>query len=383
MPIKFRCIHCGQYLGISRSKAGTVVDCPTCGRSMGVPLKDGQAERVGRPSLNHEDSQLAEALREVAAIAHSSERAIPQLPPHFDRDSDVRETREVHMPPPKVIPAEPLPPAERLDPPSQPMSHTSIPSGGGEADFAADTAEETLFSQVPLEHLASLARMEQAEAGDSPSSAGYGQFQWTNVVPWKLWLAFVAVGFVALITGFMLGRWDRQIRPANPSAEPNAESGSSAAAVPNAAQPMDVYSQLGQVAAKGKVEFSQGQGSAIQPDAGAWIYAFPVENEAGIKIPPEWFTSEPSKIVSVLQALGGNAAQADGHGEFQLLLLQPGKYLIVVCSQNKTSHSGSIQPPEPLKQYFKDPAPFLADRAFQQKLLDFPAEAGDLALETF
>jgi hypothetical protein len=40
MPIRFRCPHCQQLLGIARRKAGTSVNCPTCHQSVLVPLHD-------------------------------------------------------------------------------------------------------------------------------------------------------------------------------------------------------------------------------------------------------------------------------------------------------------------------------------------------------
>ena len=43
MPIRFRCEHCGQLLGIARRKAGTHVNCPSCFRDVLVPAED-QAE---------------------------------------------------------------------------------------------------------------------------------------------------------------------------------------------------------------------------------------------------------------------------------------------------------------------------------------------------
>ena len=348
---------------------------------MGVPLKDGEAQRVGRPSLNHDDAQLAEALREVAAIARSSERAIPQLPPVFDRTGDARETREVHMPPPKAISADPLPPAERIDPP-KPKSHPALPPVDAEADFQADTAEETLFSHVPLEHLASLARLEDPEEDEREPvrRTEDGQFQWTNAVPWKLWLAFIAVGFTALVTGFLLGRWDQEIKPASDSdATPQTDQQSSAPAPEGISE---MLGRLGRPAVKGKVEFSQGQGSAIQPDAGAWIFAFPAENPSSAKIPAEFFESESSNLKPALQAMGGNAVQADAQGNFELSLLNPGTYLILIRSQHKTS-STARTPSEVLNQYFENPEAFLKIRAFQEKELEFPAQAGELELETF
>jgi DNA-directed RNA polymerase subunit RPC12/RpoP len=40
MPIKFRCIACGQFLGIARRKAGTVVNCPRCRHPLTVPTEE-------------------------------------------------------------------------------------------------------------------------------------------------------------------------------------------------------------------------------------------------------------------------------------------------------------------------------------------------------
>jgi phage FluMu protein Com len=43
MPIRFRCRHCQQLMGISRRKAGMTVKCPTCHGSVVVPQPDDEA----------------------------------------------------------------------------------------------------------------------------------------------------------------------------------------------------------------------------------------------------------------------------------------------------------------------------------------------------
>ena len=40
MPIRFRCTSCNQLMGISRRKAGTTVNCPTCHAQVVVPPPD-------------------------------------------------------------------------------------------------------------------------------------------------------------------------------------------------------------------------------------------------------------------------------------------------------------------------------------------------------
>jgi phage FluMu protein Com len=46
MPIRFRCEHCQQLLGIARRKAGMHVSCPTCRRQVLVPAKDQEEAHV-------------------------------------------------------------------------------------------------------------------------------------------------------------------------------------------------------------------------------------------------------------------------------------------------------------------------------------------------
>ncbi len=43
MPIRFRCRHCNQLMGIARRKAGTMVSCPTCRAQVLVPMEDEEA----------------------------------------------------------------------------------------------------------------------------------------------------------------------------------------------------------------------------------------------------------------------------------------------------------------------------------------------------
>lgn len=72
MPIKFRCQHCRQFLGISRSKAGEVFDCPTCGWTLRVPDLDGTIRPLPDGGLDMGDSKLAQALDELASIDNPS-----------------------------------------------------------------------------------------------------------------------------------------------------------------------------------------------------------------------------------------------------------------------------------------------------------------------
>jgi phage FluMu protein Com len=53
MPVRFRCRHCHQLLGISRRKIGMAVSCPTCHIKVVVPATD--APDVDRPAAHKPD----------------------------------------------------------------------------------------------------------------------------------------------------------------------------------------------------------------------------------------------------------------------------------------------------------------------------------------
>lgn len=68
MPIKFRCRFCQQFLGISRSRAGAIVDCPQCGRSIRVPELDGRTRRLPVQPEPGRDESLISALSELSSL---------------------------------------------------------------------------------------------------------------------------------------------------------------------------------------------------------------------------------------------------------------------------------------------------------------------------
>jgi len=49
MPIRFRCEHCDQLLGIARRKAGTLVRCPNCQHDVQVPGESASPLPVAAP----------------------------------------------------------------------------------------------------------------------------------------------------------------------------------------------------------------------------------------------------------------------------------------------------------------------------------------------
>lgn len=80
MPIKFRCQHCKQLLGIAHSKAGSLVDCPTCGRTLRVPNLDGTVDPAPVLGLNLADAGLRRALDELGQIGQTEDETQDSRP---------------------------------------------------------------------------------------------------------------------------------------------------------------------------------------------------------------------------------------------------------------------------------------------------------------
>jgi ribosomal protein S27E len=95
MAIKFHCPHCRQLLGISTTKAGTLVDCPACGRSVLVPNDGGMASGTKQARRPGDHPGLLNALQELSALGSpeagdSAPLILPELPEH-DLTSALRE----------------------------------------------------------------------------------------------------------------------------------------------------------------------------------------------------------------------------------------------------------------------------------------------------
>lgn len=79
MPIRFRCGHCNQLMGIARRKAGMSVHCPTCHAQVVVPQPDAESPppEPGRPPAPlFERSDFEEILQNPVA-----DKPAPSVPP--------------------------------------------------------------------------------------------------------------------------------------------------------------------------------------------------------------------------------------------------------------------------------------------------------------
>jgi phage FluMu protein Com len=111
MPIRFRCQHCNQLMGIARRKAGMTVTCPTCRAQLVVPQAAAEA--------------AAEAEAKPGVPASPAPPTGPGPAPLFERSDfeDFLQNPVNESPPPRVdAPVPPSPPFAVEIPPAPPLS---------------------------------------------------------------------------------------------------------------------------------------------------------------------------------------------------------------------------------------------------------------------
>jgi hypothetical protein len=179
------------------------------------------------------------------------------------------------------------------------------------------------------------------------------------------------VGFVAILAGFALGRWDRNKEPA---AAPQDSRQIFRVNSSRPARDRSARGSLGELrrsVVHGRRDLSRGE-TALQfkSDAGAWVYAFPAEKTGQEKIPADWlYVTNPAEYgtdhalcVAALRVMGGNAVQAQSEGEFQLHLPQKGSYWLLICSaqiERDPDQAPAKEVIELLSEYVDDPDAFL------------------------
>jgi DNA-directed RNA polymerase subunit RPC12/RpoP len=132
VPIKFRCYQCNQLLGVARSKAGTVVNCPKCSAGLIVPDLTEPSE----PGPNPEPPQ---------ELSSGPERQEPQptgAPGLEDLLAEIR-VEDIRVEP--GVATEPVPAAARVEAPAPvPNAHeTPAPAA------SSDRVEEPSVIMLP------------------------------------------------------------------------------------------------------------------------------------------------------------------------------------------------------------------------------------------
>lgn len=365
MPIKFRCEYCRQLMGIAQSKAGTLVDCPTCGRTLRVPNRDGTVDPPPKPAVNLADDGLRRALDELAQLGRpESQDELPvgeQSPNSVPRAEDPPASpAQVPVPKPTAAPAvevvvnqqlnavalEPLPPMKVVDPPSQPRGAVWNLAAAGIVPPASVSPEEVLAA-IPSH---------KVSAPTVPASLPSSQIRSGMPLRWALAAMGVCL-VVGVAGGFGLGRY--LLPPAaNPSPTPNV--------APEAPAPEVVRSRL-----KGRLTYWNKQ-KQLEPDAGACVLILPATSAAPQKLSVAGFRpndDDESRQAAIKTAVtqGGRLALSDNDGNYQVEIPQDGEFTVIYLSHYQgrdEDDSGSADALKLLEVYFERPAQLIGQLAF-------------------
>ena len=315
MPIKFRCKHCDQLLGISRSRASAVVDCPQCGRSLRVPELDGRTRRLPDPQTAvKDDSRLLSALTELSVLDSDAQKSASEVPAH-EAGQGTSEAAD------RVVSLEPIAVSEPIEVEISQAAAAEVSYESGEPIAIAESLNE-------------LAALEQSSAGGQVSDdlllemreASRGQHRITPLL---------ASGVAMLLLGVCVGWWvghrpsgsaDIVDAPADELPLPEAD-------------PLNKARPAGDaMTVRGTVEYQDAAGRML-PDAGAMVLLLPVDRLGSIKLNARSLkrpAENPDLVATVaaLSALGGDVGLADDDGVYQLTSAQSADCILIVISQH-------------------------------------------------
>lgn len=386
MPIKFRCQHCRQFLGISRGKAGLVVDCPTCGRSIRVPDLDGIVKPLPQqPGLNPKDSELRNALDELANIGR------PIQDSHSPVQSDA-----LHQ----VDEAEGAPEPVRLAPPSPIELPPVVPSPPVEIAVQrplASDEEKAWRTTRPKEAWKTLQELAAEDSSHDSAPAATSDNRRTpsatntshddrndapptrSTVPIRLF----ALGILALAfaTGFWAGRLT-QSSTGNESASSENNSAKVVQQVPTAAS-------LPPAAVRGRISYQTDAGDR-KPDQHARVIILPVQWSGKTKLKMDGFrigdsTDDQRVAKASIKAMGGDFATTDDLGEYSVSLPFAGQYHVFVLS-NSISRPASEDTKEieaKWSLYFERPTQLLGHIQIHTESIRYSGQTTELWDYTF
>jgi hypothetical protein len=340
MPIKFRCNYCRQFLGISRAQAGGVVDCPTCGRSIRVPLLDGSVQPMVAPELNLEDTHLTRALDELAKLVDAPVQNLIPAKSISDSNSDEGETENlIPQPLPEPIPIEmPLPPTSVI---VTPAINASLNSTAGNA----------IAGELGL--LAELAALSNGTLGIESIEAAAPSVTTTYVArqPGFSPLLISLMSTALFVAGMLTERFVKVLEGVTPRADGPTNSGKTA--------PSSVDNEL-----TGRITFKTKEGES-QPDRGARILVFPSQRSGEVKLSVVGFRPgdlQTDQLVAdaAIKALGGASATTDERGAFRVPV-EAGTYRVLVLSHFQLREGTNVEPEldKLLSEYFDKPGNLL------------------------
>lgn len=334
MPIKFRCQHCRQFLGISRDRAGDIFDCPTCGRSLRVPDLDGSVRPLPKVKMNLADSELRKALNELADLDQSSAQSAGDAIEFDALDEGGRSTQPKPDGRPEIIPVAPQPAPKPIElQPIVPLVREPQHVAGRGTQHS-DGAWKAVVELVEGDSSESLVPQAEPQLEGLPPSLKHAvapsvsRGKHVELGP-SFWFAVVGA-LAAVFTG---GFWTGRLTVSSPIV-PILKSEQVQAEPPGKSEQL-ATNQLA-TSIRGRITYRPEAG-ANKPDRGARVIALPLDWAGKAKLQTIGFrgadSAEDQRIARAsLQAMGGDLAVTDESGEFSLSLQSGGQFLLVVLS---------------------------------------------------
>ncbi len=361
MPIKFRCQHCQQLLGISRSRAGAVVDCPQCGRSLRVPDLDGRTRKLPSPTATFSgDAALVSALSELSALDVDSNQDSPA-----SESNAMTQSSQSH----RVIALDPVTNAEPID---------TAPAVQARIDDSFAIGEDPVAIEESLEELAAF----DESSTDSPVSSELldemRQTRSGNGGSFVQGAVFCGVLLAGVAAGWLLN--DAIKHPNQPDGNgPVIQSNAGDAASNRAIAATDVLPSAG---LEGAVVWLDANGQQ-NPDVGATVLVLPSERVGSLMLNARSLTREvahPDRqaTLAALSALGGTVADTDEAGGYRVECRTTKPVTVIAISRHKERPEDVSAPDETvqlLNSYFDSTSHLVGRRAIQA--LTVPAPSSD------
>jgi hypothetical protein len=383
MPIQFRCQYCRQRLGIADSRAGALVDCPACGRSLRVPTAAGTASPAsGTATAKPEpDPHLQSALQQLSQIGAGAvpetadppvaptARGLPRKAANAPTPSlksaisgTVGGTAGAHDPLKELasLPASPthdlpvLAEPELLDDvggdeetPAESVNHhaaESLAPSAATSNAAIDTAQAPIAAT-----LAELAAHTQPISPATPRSPLRSAFP--ILIP-------VLTGLLMFTAGYLAARSANR-RQQTPEPQAAAAASKPASPASTADHPTVAAGQI-----SGLVEAANADGTTV-PDAGALVIVAPLTNPSELRIDGRFLRDPPNSpgrlaITAALGQLGVRFTNAAEDGRFSLPLPAPGPCILIAVSRRNARPASTPLPAETtarLTEWFTSPSP--------------------------
>lgn len=407
MPIKFRCPHCRQFLGVSRAKAGSLADCPSCGRAIRIPQLDGKVGKVPAPELNLNNTGLRKALDSLAQLAPPNEgvgdvetydddqAAMPVPQPEAEPSFPLVATAPKHVVESvrsSVASLEPLmrsrvavelpsefdastadehqngkavvtPLRETIDPrPTPPNADAFVPSLAAlaqlaDAPDAVSLLPKSQSSPIPV-------TTSRAQAPETSVRSVSARVESRTPTPsyrtaHRSRTSLVLTSLVSLMIGGGIGAFIMHTLPKNDATEPS----SAANAVTPEQEPLSTGELIGPVGLTGRVNFIDQDGQS-RPDAGSRVLVLPADREGTVLLSAEAFRSGADAAdrriaEAALTAMGGAFVTVDEHGEYRASLPAAASFHVLIMSQHTANDLQGGHAADLLEDYVDRPAALL------------------------